>query len=420
MSPRIDVAAPAVTQETAQQARARGRLILCMAIACGILVANLYFGQPLAGPISASLGLAPATAGIAVTLTQAGYAAGLLLLVPLGDLVETRALVVSSIALGAVALAAGAVITSALPFFVASFAIGVCSVSAQILVPYAAHIAHEHERGHVVGRVMSGLLLGIMLSRPVASFVTSLLGWHAVYGLSAALMAVLAIVLAYVLPRRKPESALRYHKLLVSLGAIWMSHPILRYRALIHAGLLAAFIYFWTAVPLYLIAHFHFTQRGIALFALAGVSGALVAPRIGRIADAAQGRPRLARTAQLAAITASIVPFILSLAGRGPLAIAALVAAAILLDAAVTANMILSQRAIFSLGDDIRTRINALYMTTIFSAAAAGSTLAAWSLARSGWHLTALIGAALPTASLTYAVIRDPGRVRATEPAYRT
>lgn len=406
-------ASSAVTESAAHQAKARDRLILVMAVACGILVANLYFGQPLAGPISASLALPPATAGLAVTLTQAGYAVALLLLVPLGDLLETRALVVGTIGIGALALAAGAVSTAPLPFFLASFAIGVCSVSAQILVPYAAHIAHEHERGHVVGRVMSGLLLGIMLSRPVASFVTSLAGWHAAYALAAMLMAVLAVLLARILPRRKPATSLRYGRLLVTLGTIWKSHPILRYRALVHAGLLGSFIYFWTAVPLYLATQLHLTQRGIALFALAGVSGALVAPRAGRVADAAQGRPRLARRAQLVAIAAAIVPFLLCLlclVRGGPLAIAALVAAAILLDAAVTANMILSQRAIFSLGEDIRTRVNALYMTTIFSAAAAGSTLAAWALARGGWRLTALLGAALPTASLIYALVRNPRR----------
>ena len=288
-----------------------GGIILTLAFGCGLLVANLYFGQPLAAPISASTGLPPSLAGVPVTLTQVGYAIALLLLAPLGDICETRAVVVPIVLIGLLALVAAALSSSPGPFLVASLLIGICPVGGQILLPYAARLAPEHERGHVVGKVMSGLILGIMLSRPMGSFVASVAGWRAIYWLIAAGEAVLAVLLLKVLPSLRPQTSLSYMALLRSLLPIWRNHAELRYRAVIHAGLLAAFILFWTAAPLHLARDFGLGQQAIGLFALAGVSGACVAPFVGRIADAGHRKPRIARAAQLVALTTAVIPFVI-------------------------------------------------------------------------------------------------------------
>jgi predicted MFS family arabinose efflux permease len=158
-----------------------GRIISLLAVACGVIVANLYYAQPLIGPISADTHLPLASAGLIVTLTQIGYVAGLLFIVPLSDLIENRRLVVVSLALVVCALVVASLTHSALLFLLTAMVTGLGSVAAQILVPYAAHLATEERRGQVVGNVMSGLLLGIMLARPLASFVTNLWGWQAVF-----------------------------------------------------------------------------------------------------------------------------------------------------------------------------------------------------------------------------------------------
>ena len=169
-------------------------ITLLLAISCGVIVANLYYAQPLVGPISSAIGLSTETAGLVVTLTQIGYGIGLLFIVPLGDIIENRRLVVASLLFTAVALTIAAVVKNTALFLIASLFIGVGSVAAQVLVPYAAHLSPDASRGRAVGNVMSGLLLGIMLARPVSSLVADLLSWHAVFFLSAATIFVLALL----------------------------------------------------------------------------------------------------------------------------------------------------------------------------------------------------------------------------------
>lgn len=177
-------------------------LTLLLAVACGLTAANIYYAQPLAGPISAALGLTAEAAGLIVTLTQIGYGLGLLLIVPLGDLVENRRLTLVLLGVAALALVGAGMSTHPLPFLLSAVCIGVGTVAVQVLVPYAAHLAPEAVRGRVVGNVMSGLMLGIMLARPVSSFITQLTSWHVVFYISAAAMLLLAVVLAWTLPPR--------------------------------------------------------------------------------------------------------------------------------------------------------------------------------------------------------------------------
>jgi len=268
------------------------RLTFVLAAACGMVAANIYYAQPLIAPISAALGLSHAAAGLIVTMTQIGYGIGLLFIVPLGDLVENRTLICSVIMLGAAALLAAAFSVHALPFLVAALFIGLGSVAVQIIIPYAAHLAPEAIRGRVVGNVSTGLMLGIMLARPVSSFVTAASSWHTVFFASAALMIVLAAVLWMTLPKRKPVARMHYGTLLLSMPHLALHTPLLRRRALYQASLFGCFTLFWTVAPLQLAGAFGFSQQGIALFALAGVAGVFAAPIAGRLAD--RGHSRIA------------------------------------------------------------------------------------------------------------------------------
>jgi predicted MFS family arabinose efflux permease len=372
-------------------------LTLLLATACGLIVANLYYAQPLIGPISADLGLSPQAAGLIVTMTQIGYGAGLLFVVPLGDLFENRRLVVASVSLAALALAAAAGATHALPFLACSLVIGLGSVAVQVLVPYAANLSPDAIRGQVVGNVMSGLMLGIMLARPAASFVTHALSWHAVYVISAAMMVGVAIVLRLAMPRRQPAPGLHYWTLLASMGGLLRHTRLLQRRSLYHSCLFAAFSLFWTSVPLLLAQVYHLTQAGIAWFALAGVAGAVAAPITGRVADRGWGRPGVAL-----AMLSVAAAFIACRFGDGGSAasLALLVGAAILLDFGMTAHLVLAQRALFSLGAEFRSRLNGLFMAIFFVGGALGSAIGGWAYAQGGWPFTSTIGFLLPVAAL--------------------
>ena len=372
---------------------------LLLATACGVVVANIYYAQPLVGPIADSLGLSLAAAGLIVTLTQLGYVIGLLLIVPLGDVTENRRLVLVLTGLSALALCGAALSTSPLPFLVAAFFIGVGSVAVQVVVTYAAQLATDATRGQIVGNVLGGGMLGIMLARPVASFVTELSSWHVVFFGSAVVMLLLALVLWRALPQFVPTTELRYRELLASMGRLARTTPVLQRRALYHACLFGAFSIFWTTIPLLLAEAFGLSQGGIALFALAGVAGAVAAPLAGRLADNGWTRP-----ATVAAISSAVLSFLLthfsSLSGSAGLAL--LVVAAVLLDAAVTTNLVLSQRAIFSLSAEHRGRLNGLFLATFFFGGAAGSAVGGWAYARGGWALTSWLGLALPLVALVF------------------
>ena len=378
------------------------RMTLLLAFACGLIAANLYYAQPLAGPIGVALGLSPGATGLIVTLTQIGYGIGLLFVVPLGDLVETRRLVLTLIGLSLLALLGAAMSMHPLPFLASTLCIGVASVAVQVLVPYAAHLAPEATRGRAVGNVMSGLMLGIMLARPVSSFIAQVASWHAVFFMSSGAMGLLAWMLSRTLPPRKPASTLSYQQLLASMAHLARTIPVLQRRALYQACLFAAFSLFWTTAPLLLAGpEFQLSQGGIALFALAGVAGAIASPIAGRLADKGWTRPATA-FAMLAVAGA----FLLTHVGPygSPLSLGLLVVAGIVLDFGVTTNLVLGQRAIFVLGSEYRSRLNGLYMATFFAGGAIGSALGGLAFAHGGWPLASWLGFALPVAALLYFV----------------
>ncbi|RZT38376.1 MFS transporter [Cupriavidus agavae] len=390
-----------MTTTTAQRAAAPAAWMTpLLAVACGMIVANLYYAQPLVGPIAQALHLSPEVAGLIVTLIQIGYCVGLLLLVPLGDIVENRKLVLALVAGCAAALVAASLATHASVFLVAGCAIGLCSVAVQVLVPFAAHLAPEHARGRAVGNVTSGLLMGIMLARPVSSLVSDAFGWHTIFAISAVAMVLLGVVLARKLPRRQPAPGVHYIAMLGSMVHLLRTEPVLRRRAAYQASMFGVFSLFWTTTPLYLAGPaFQMSQTGIAIFALVGVAGAVAAPMAGRYADKGHGRQMTALALVLGAGS-----FLLSRLGAegSTLSLLALTAAAVLLDFAVSTNLVIGQRAIFALSDAHRSRLNGLYMAIFFVGGAIGSSVGAWAFARGGWPLASWIGFALPALALLY------------------
>ncbi|MCX7355328.1 MAG: MFS transporter [Alphaproteobacteria bacterium] len=366
-------------------------LTLAFAVACGVTVGNLYYAQPLIGPISASLGFDLAAAGLIVTLFQLGYVAGLILLVPLGDLVENRALVVRTLIASMLALALAAVSPSPGLFLLAAVLIGFTSCSVQMLIPIAAHLAPEERRGRVVGTVMSGLLMGILLSRPIATLVGGAFGWRAMFALSSAAMVAVAWAMARRVPRRVPEGGFHYGQLLLSLWTVLRDTPVLQRRAAYQALMFGAFSLFWTAVPLALAAPpFSYGTIEIAAFMLSGVGGAFAAPFAGRLADHGWTKPATAGAFAVVAVS-----FVLAWIG-GYGVIAVLVAAGILLDAGVHTNVVLGQRAIYMLHAGVRSRLNALYLAIFFCGGAVGSALAGFSYVYGGWPLVCAIGLIFP------------------------
>lgn len=375
-------------------------LTLLFAAACGLIVANIYYAQPLIGPITASLGLSPQAAGLIVTMGQVGYGIGLLLVVPLGDLFENKRVILVSLGLCVVALVCAGLSTHALPFLTAALFIGLGSVAVQVIVPFAAHLTPLAMRGQVIGNITSGLMLGIMLARPTASFLTQLTSWHTIFFVSASCMLLLLLLLARVLPKRLPSSQLSYGALIGSMLKLMITQPVLRRRAIYHACLFGAFSLFWTTVPLLLAGpQFNLSQGGIALFALAGVSGAIAAPITGRIADKGWSRPATA-FAMLAVACAFLLTELLELGSTSSLVW--LVFAGILLDFGVAANLALGQRAIFLLPAEYRGRLNGMFMSTFFLGGALGSAIGAWAFARGGWSVSAWIGLCLPIVALLY------------------
>lgn len=377
-------------------------LTLLLGAACGLIVANLYFAQPLAGPIGEALGLSHAATGLIVTLTQIGYGAGLLLIVPLGDIIENRKLLVGCVVLTSLGLIGAAVSTTAAMFLAASFVIGLTCVAAQIIVPYASYMAPDEHRGRVVGNVMSGLVIGIMLARPISSFIAEVATWRLVYVLSAGVMLALALTLWLIPPARSPTAGLSYRDLVASMARLVMTTPILRRRALYQIALFGVFSLFWTTVPLLLAgAPFHMSQAGIGLFALAGVAGAIAAPIAGRVADAGH-----IRIASLCAIATVVLGFLLSdlwLDGSR-LSVGLLTLAAILIDFGTTGNLTLGQRAIFALPAELRGRLNGLFIAAFFLGGAAGSAIGGWAYATGGWHLAAMFGIGAPVLAFLYAL----------------
>jgi predicted MFS family arabinose efflux permease len=382
-----------VTSEPGQRTLSSS-LVLLMAIACGAAVANLYYAQPLLSTIASDFSVSDGTAGLLVTASQVGYAVGLVLIVPLGDLLERRRLITRILLLTALALAATAAAPS-LTFLAAGLlVVGVTSVVAQILVPLASTLAGEQERGRVVGKVMSGLLVGILIARTASGLIAELGGWRLVFGVSAGLMVVLSVVLRAYLPEVRPTSALSYPELLRSVGRLVAEQPTLRVRMLYGALGMGQFSVLWTTIAFLLAGRpYHYSDATIGLFGLVGLGGALAAQAAGRLAD--RGRHHLSTGLFFATM---LLSWALIAAGRSSLA--ALIAGIAVLDLGIQGAQITNQSVIYALAPEARSRLTTAYMTTVFASAAISSALASAVYEGGGWSAVSKLGAGLAGAGV--------------------
>jgi predicted MFS family arabinose efflux permease len=391
---QADAAAPE-SDSRVENAGPSSLLLTVIAVATGALAANLYYAQPLLAQIGPAINVGPGLAGTIVSTTQIGYALGLFFIVSLADLVESKKLVLFTMGGVFIALLGAASSTGALPFFAASLVIGLCSSGAQVLIPFTSHLVPEARRGRVVGNVMAGLLTGILIARPLSLFVAAGFGWRTVFWVSAGLMIVIAGLLARLMPKYQPHGGVSYGRIIVSMAGLLRDTPALRRRAAYQALMFAAFNLFWTAAPLMLADRFGLSQQGIALFALAGAGGALAAPLAGRLADRGLTRPGTG-----AAMAVLAIGFLATVWAVSAGALIILAVMAVIIDASVQVNQIVSQRTIFTLAPESRGRLNAVYMTISFFGGAIGSTLATASYHWGGWTATAGAGAALGVVAL--------------------
>lgn len=382
------------------------KLTLLLGFSVGVIAANLYYAQPLAALMANSLSLNLAMAGLVVTFTQIGYGVGVIFLVPLGDLIENRKVILILLGVAILALLGISFSTNIILYFLATIMLGIGASAIQIIVPYAAHLSPEAKRGQVVGSLMSGLMLGIMLSRPIAGILSDMFSWQAVYLLSVMMTGLILILLYFYLPQRIPQKQnLRYFRLLTSMFGLLLKYSDLRNRGFYQACMFAAFCLFWTATPLLLAGpDFGLSQSAIAIFALVGVSGAIFAPLAGKLAD--QGFAR--SVSALAFILGSVAFLMTHLLPLGSTAsLVLLTIAAVLLDAGVSANLVIGQRTIFSLPAELRGRLNSVYIAITFVGGSFGSFIGAWAYAHGGWNFTSWIGFLLPTMGLVYFLIEQ-------------
>lgn len=371
----------------------RGLAVL-LAVAAGSTVANLYYAQPLLPALGAELGAGAGRAGWITTLTQAGYATGMILIVPLGDAVERRKLLVATTVAVALALVAVAQAPTFEALLATSYFLGVATVVPQIVVPFAAALATSGSRGRSIGAVMGGVLIGVLLSRTVSGFAGHHFGWRAVYRGASIGMFLLAGALAAFLPRQAPPRPIAYKELLRSLAGIFLREPLLRRHALLGALTFACFSAFWTTLA-YLVAQppYGYGSDVAGLFGVVGVAGAVLAPIFGRVADV-----RGSRFVNLVAIVLVLVSFaILALATRS---LAALVVGVLVLDLGVQANHISNQAQVLGLAPELTNRINTLYMVTYFAGGASGSALGAYAWSEAGWRGVVSLGTAFAALAL--------------------
>ena len=364
------------------------RMIVVFAIACGLVAASLYYAQPMLPTIAREFHASSASVGQVVTLSQLGFAVGLLLLVPLGDLLDRRRLIALTLGVSVVGLLGMALAPSLGVLLLAGLVVGVTSVVAQILVPFAATLATNANRGRVVGFVMSGLLLGILLSRTIAGLVSQVAGWRAIYGVAAALIAALIVLLWRELPDA-PASArgISYGRLLRSVFAIAREEPLLRRRAAYGALGFAAFSVLWTTIAFLLDRPpYSYGQAAIGLFGLVGVAGALAASLAGRWADRG-----LSLWTTVGFILAALLAW--GLIALGGASLFALIAGILLLDMGAQGIHITNQSEIYRLRPEARSRLTAAYMTTYFLGGALGSATAGVVYGAAGWGGVAALGA---------------------------
>ncbi len=346
----------------------------------GLAAAALYYSQPMLGLLSGQFEATPGAIGLVPTLTQLGYALGILLLAPLGDRYDRRRIILGKAAALVLSLLVAAAAPTLGVLLAASLAIGLSATLAQDIVPAAATLAPEAHRGKTVGTVMTGLLLGILLSRVVSGFVAEHAGWRTMFLAAAASIALLGVALWRGLPKFVPTSRLSYGALMATLADLWKRHPGLRRAALAQGLLSVGFSGFWSTLAVMLhAAPFHLGSAAAGAFGLAGAAGALAAPIAGRLAD--RKGPEIVTRLGAALVTGAFVAMAI---GPGQLWLVAV--GAVVFDLGVQATLIAHQTIIYSLEPAARSRLNAVLFVGMFIGMASGSWLGSLVLAQFGWQ----------------------------------
>jgi predicted MFS family arabinose efflux permease len=383
--------------------RISGGLKAVLAIAAGLSVANIYYNQTLVGVMSQEFNHNLRMIHLMPAATQLGYALGLLLLVPLGDAMKRRELILWQTGALIVSLGITALAPSAFILLLASIFVGAAATVAQQIIPLAAEMAQPHERGKVVGTVMSGLLAGILLARTVSGFVGAYLGWRGMYVIGALIAVLLGIMLFIGLPGQDQQKRLSYPELMLSIVRLTAAYPALRWSVMRQGALFAAFSAFWTILALFLYGPpYHMGSDFAGLFGIIGLVGVLVAPIAGRIADT-RGHRRVIVVGEILVLAGfAIFMFYPTLVGLG--------GGIVLMDGGVQMAMVANQSVIFALNQEARNRSNTIYMTGMFLWGAVGSVAAsiAWDI--QGWFGVSSLGLILGFVSLCCHLLGERGR----------
>jgi len=377
-------------------------LIVLMAVCTGLVVANIYYCQPLIVLISKGFGVPESRAGRVAFFTQAGYALGLLFFVPLGDKVERKSQIVWMTACAVVCLSFAALSPNLWCLEMASLLIGATSVVPQLILPLAAYLASPARTGKVIGTIMSGLLIGILLSRTLSGLIGAWLGWRGMFWVAAGLSFILLLTMRKTFPRSVPAFSGSYGSLMRSLGTLVREQPVLREAAAINALGFATFGMFWTTMVLHLAgAPFHFHSDLIGLFGLAAAAGALAAPLVGGSAD--KRNPRIAIGYGLGLLFASFILFYIF-----DRSVIGLIAGIILLDLAMQCIHVSNQSRVYALLPGARNRLNTVYMTVSFTGTSLGSFIGLSVWEKAGWKGVCIAGMVL--ASLAFVIFSSTSR----------
>jgi predicted MFS family arabinose efflux permease len=369
--------------------------VLFMAACTGLIVANLYYCQPLIVLIANEFKIPEANAGTITYLTQAGYAIGLFFMVPLGDKIERKKQILMTTFASVIALIIAAVAQSFFVLQIASLLIGITSIVPQLILPLAASLSAPEQRGKVVGTIMSGLLIGILLSRTLSGFIGQLFGWRSMFWIAAGICLLIFFVIQNKFPVNTPQFKGSYSQLIQSLFTLIKTQPVLREATLINVFCFAQFGAFWTTMVLLLSDKpFHFNSAAIGLFGIVGASGALAAPLVGRLGDKGNNS-RIAVGYGCLLLLISFVVYYFSVEN-----VIGIIIGIVLMDIGIQGVHISNQTRVYSLLPEARNRLNTVFMSFSFLGTAAGSAygLLLWKLG--GWHAVTMGCAVLALFSL--------------------
>lgn len=376
---------------TAPPTLTRG-MLFAMALATGTAVANIYYNQPMLGMIEKSFPHGPAAA-LVPTLTQAGYALGLLFLLPLGDLLERRRLIVIQFLAVAVASLLAAVSSGVTELLLASLLIGAAATVAQQIVPFTAILAAPERRGQAIGFVMSGLLTGILFSRTLAGFVATWSSWRAMFWVGVPVALLSALLMALYLPKHQASSKIGYRELLISIASLWRHEPVLRRSSFTQACLFAAFTAFWTILALRLEQPaFHLGAEVAGLFGIVGAVGITMAPLAGRIADRRGPHVVISLGALVTLLAWMVFGWWNTIVG--------MIVGVVLLDFGVQIALVSHQHLVYGLHPEFKSRLNTVFMTSMFLGGSLGSVGAATAWKHAGWLGVSIFGGSLAVLAL--------------------